>query len=85
MKAPFIHVRFNFTLSYITLSPRGRVSHPILHLGRAKYAPKQLNPFLPSPRLFTVSPRGLEIKTDRAGLSAGRERGLNWESLDVET
>ena len=40
----FIHVQFNFTLSYITLSLRGRVSHPILHLGRVKYAPKQSPP-----------------------------------------
>lgn len=37
---PFIHTQFNFTLSYITLSPRGRISYPILHLGRASYAPQ---------------------------------------------
>lgn len=48
-RAPFIRVQFNFTLSYITLSPRGRISHPILHLGRASYAPKQLNFFFPLP------------------------------------
>lgn len=41
---PFIRVQFNFTVSYITLSPRGRISHPILHSGRASSAPpKQLN------------------------------------------
>ena len=30
-RVSFIRVQFNFTLSYITLSPRGRISHPILH------------------------------------------------------
>lgn len=47
-KVPFIHMQFNFTLSYITLSPRGRTSHSILHSepDRASYAPKQLNSFL---------------------------------------
>lgn len=47
-KVPFIHMQFNFTLSYITLSPRGRTSHSILHSepDRASYAPKQLTSFL---------------------------------------
>lgn len=47
-KVPFIHMRFNFTLSYITLSPRGRTSHSILHSepDGASYAPKQLNSIL---------------------------------------
>lgn len=46
-KVSFIHMQFNFTLSYITLSPRGRTSHSILHSepDRASYAPKQLNSF----------------------------------------
>lgn len=50
-KVPFIHMQFNFTLSYITLSPRGRTSHSILlsEPDRASYAPKQLNSFLFSP------------------------------------
>lgn len=68
-KVPFIHMQFNFTLSYITLSPRGRTSHSILHSepDRASYAPKQLNSFLFS-LLFTAlaaSPQSLEINTNQ--------------------
>lgn len=37
--SPFIRVQFNFTLSYITLSPRGRISHPILHLEEKRVMP----------------------------------------------
>lgn len=71
-KVPFIHMQFNFTLSYITLSPRGRTSHSILHSepDRASYAPKQLNSFLFS-LLFTafaVPPQSLDINTDQVRL-----------------
>lgn len=71
-KVPFIHMQFNFTLSYITLSPRGRTSHSILHSepGRASYAPKQLNSFLFS-LLFTafaVTLQSLDINTDQVRL-----------------
>lgn len=71
-KVPFIHMQFNFTLSYITLSPRGRTSHSILHSepDRASYAPKQLNSFLFS-LLFTAfaaSPQSSDINTDQVGL-----------------
>lgn len=38
-RVPFIRVQFNFTLSYITLSPRGRISHPILHLEEKRVMP----------------------------------------------
>lgn len=68
--APFIRVQFNFTLSYITLSPRGRISHPILHLGRASYAPKQLNSFFFFSSLLSLltcrsSPKTLKINTNQ--------------------
>lgn len=68
-KVPFIHMQFNFTLSYITLSPRGRTSHSILHSepDRASYAPEQLNSFLFS-LLFTAFALSLDINTDQVRL-----------------
>lgn len=71
-KVPFIHMQFNFTLSYITLSPRGRTSHSRLHSepDRASYAPKQLNSFLFSllSSAFAASRQSLDISTDQVSL-----------------
>ena len=61
-RAAFIWVQFNFTLSYITLSPRGKISHPILHLGRVSNAPKQFNFF--SCCLFVCFPSVLFVSMD---------------------
>lgn len=66
-RVSFIRVQFNFTLSYITLSPRGRISHPILHFeSESELCPQttqlvssSFSFFPPSPCLLTVFLHGL--------------------------